>query len=45
MTITIYCDEVASTKKGSLVTYSMDSGTKMRFIANDIVKSDWNITI
>ena len=42
MIITIYCNEVASTKKGSLVTHSMDSGTKMWFMANDIVESDWN---
>ena len=44
MIITIYCNEVASTKKGSLVTHSMDSGTKMRFIGNAIVEFDWNIT-
>ena len=42
MIITIYCNEVASAKKGNLATYSIDSGTKMRFIANDIVESDWN---
>ena len=45
MIITIYYNEVASKKKGNLATYSMDSGTKIRFIGNDIVESDWNITI
>ena len=46
MIITIYCNEVASAKKGNLVTHSMDSGTKMRFIGNAIVESiDNDVTI
>ena len=45
MIITMYCNEVASAKKGSLVTHGMDSGTKMRFIGNAIVESDCSITI
>ena len=44
MIITIYCNEVASGKKGNLVTHSMDSGTKMRFIGNAIVESN-DVTI
>ena len=44
MIITIYCNEVASGKKGNLVTHSMDSGTKMRSIGNAIVESN-DVTI
>ena len=40
MIITINYNEVASSKKGNLVTNCMDSGTKMRFIGNAIVESD-----